>query len=147
MVDNFMDEKVIQDVEQVVEEPEIAPKKKAPLTREKKRIIFYTLMLIFPMAQFLLFYVYVNFYEILLAFKMFVPIEGSAVGFVETFTFDNFRYVFNFIFVSKNIPLITNSILYYILHTAVGTSLALAFSYYIYKKYFPLGTMWLQRLL
>ena len=136
MVDKFMDEQVLQDVEQMVEEPEIAPKKKAPMTREKKRILFYTLMLIFPMAQFLLFYVYVNFYEISLAFQMHVAKENEAVGYDILLTFDNFKYAYNFIFQAKNIPLVTNSVIYYVLHTAIGTSLALAFSYYIYKKYF-----------
>lgn len=131
-----MDEQILQDVEQIVEEPEITPKKKAPMTREKKRVLFYTLMLIFPMLQFLVFYVYVNFYEILLAFQEYEAIEGVANKLNVKYTLGNFKFVYNYIFNTTNIPLITNSVIYYVLHTAIGTSLALAFSYYIYKKYF-----------
>ena len=135
-----MDEQVLNNTENTIEteglNQEPAPKAKQPLKRETKRIIFYTLMMIFPFAQFLLFYVYVNFSEILLAFQQYAPIVGQEVGYDITYTFENFKYVYAFIFNKGNIPLITNSVIYYILHTAIGTSLALGFSYYIYKKYF-----------
>ena len=105
-----MDEKILQNDEQFVEEnyEENAPKKKAPLTRETKRKIFYTLMMIFPMAQFLLFYVYVNFSEILLAFQMYTESVG-AIGYDITYTLDNFVYVFNYVFNTQNIPVASNS--------------------------------------
>ncbi len=131
-----MDEQILQGEELIVEQPENKPKQKTPMKRETKRIVFYTLMMIFPMLQFLIFYVYVNFSEILLAFQMYAPIEGQAVGYHITYSLENFVYVFNYVFNVRNIPLITNSVIYYVLHTVVGTTLALAFSYYIYKKYF-----------
>ncbi len=144
MVVKIMDEQILQNEEQFVEEsenlinesPEEGTPKKPPMKRETKRIIFYTLMMIFPMAQFLLFYVYINFSEIMLAFQLYAIDPNDAENYIITFSTVNFEFVFNFLFQVKNIPLVTNSVIYYVLHTAVGTTLALAFSYYIYKKYF-----------
>ncbi len=130
-----MDEKILQDVELNANETENTPKQKQPMRRETKRIVFYTLMMIFPMAQFLLFYVYVNFSEIMLAFQTYTESAG-AIGYDISWSVDNFVFVFNYVFNANNIPLITNSVIYYVLHTVVGTTLALAFSYYIYKKFF-----------
>ena len=131
-----MEEKVLNNFDANGMEAEPAPKVKQPMKRETKRIIFYTLMMIFPFAQFALFYVYVNFSEIMLAFQVYAEKTGSAIGFDITYSLENFAYVYNYVFNKGNIPLITNSVIYYVLHTAIGTTLALAFSYYIYKKYF-----------
>ncbi len=111
-----------------------SPKKDNRLTREKKRLIFYVLMLILPLAQFLIFYVYVNISSILLGFQKYTEKAGS-IGYDITFTWDNYIYVFNFLAKPHNLPLITNSLIYFVIHLGIGTTLALVFSYYIYKQY------------
>ena len=43
-------------------------KQKKTYTRKQKRLVFYMLMFALPLLQFLLFYLYVNFNSIILAF-------------------------------------------------------------------------------
>ena len=102
-----MEEKVLNNVDESGMETEPAPKVKQPMRRETKRIIFYTLMMIFPFAQFLLFYVYVNFSEIMLAFQVYTEKTGAAIGYDITYSVENFVYVYNFVFNTDNSPFFT----------------------------------------
>ena len=52
-------------------------KKKRVLRGKDKDLIFYTLMMIFPVVQFAVMYIGVNFNSILLAFKKIDTISGS----------------------------------------------------------------------
>jgi ABC-type sugar transport system permease subunit len=100
--------------------------------KEKTRdFIFYIGLLALPLLQFSIFYVGVNFNSILLAFKKIDPLSG-AEGWVG---FDNFKRVFQD---WQGMPLFSyafkNSFIVYLCSLLVGISLAVLFSYYIYKK-------------
>ena len=111
------------------------PKKKI-LTREKKRVIFYSIMLILPLLHTLIFYFYLNFSSILLAFQKYELVFTPTLHYEITYTFDNFVSVLTYITAPNHVSMITTSVIYFAIHLVVGTSLALLFSYYIYKKYF-----------
>ncbi len=103
------------------------PKKKT-LPREKKKLIFYTLMMIFPIMQFCVFYIFLNFTSLRLAFQKY----DENMNFV--YTFENFVTVFKFL--PQNLGLIFNSLIFFVFNLTIGSLLALFFSYYIFKKYF-----------
>ncbi len=105
------------------------PAKKV-LSREKKRLIFYILMLIFPLANFSLFYIYVHFDMFKLAFMTY---EETAFGYVGEFVwFENFVFVVNLM--STRMHMVGLSVSFY-LFTLSMMPIAVIFSYYIYKGY------------
>ncbi len=106
----------------------VHPKKRS--ARNRGRLIFYIGMSAIPLLQFAIFYVAVNFNSLLFAFQrydydvgayLWAGTENFARMFREFATIEYFRYAFS------------NSFLLYGLTLVVGTSLALFFSYYIYK--------------
>lgn len=102
------------------------------LTRKTKRLIFYTLMVALPFAQFLLFYVYVHFNSILMAFKI-NTIEGNKM--VTTWTFGgNFEAVFNNLKNDEYIGVV-NSLKNYFITFFTSGIFSVFFSYYVYKKF------------
>lgn len=110
-------------------------KEKRVLKRTHKRIIFYTLMMILPMLNFLVFYVYQNFSTIFLAFKEYELVTGE--GYKETYTvFNNFKIIFrNLAHIKSGLwDMIFNSFVLFLVKTGLGLGLAIVFSYYIYKK-------------
>lgn len=105
-------------------------KKKRVLRGKDKDLIFYTLMMIFPVVQFAVMYIGVNFNSILLAFKKIDTISGSY-----EWTFSNIiNAVDLFVHSSTLISAAKNSLIAYVVLTFIGTPLGLIFSYYIYKK-------------
>ena len=99
-------------------------------SRYMKRLIFYICILALPLLQFAVFYLYVNFDSIILAFQTYdIAPEG---GYVASFAgLQNFK---NVIEILKNKPqLIENSLILFGFEFCVGIPLALMFSYYIYK--------------
>ncbi|GEM_PF-220502 len=99
--------------------------------RKRNDIIFYCLMLAFPVVQFCIFYIGVNFNSILLTFKKydFVTGQWSFAG------FENISKVLSDI--SSQYVLIQsakNSLICYFVGLITGVPLSLFFSYYIYKK-------------
>lgn len=111
------------------------PKKKKIMSRTKKRIAFYSIMLIAPLLHTLVFYFYLNFSSILMAFQIYSKAAGF-LGYDVSYSLDNFIVVINYISNPMYTPLITNSVIFFLAQTAIGTTAALVFSYYIYKKYF-----------
>lgn len=101
------------------------------LSRKTKRIIFYILMLALPLIQFAIFYVYVNFKSIGMAFMEYPKFDffgenGKFVG------FKNFGIVFDIL---KARPyLLTNSLTLAFFMLCVAMPLAIFFSFYVYKK-------------
>ena len=99
-----------------------------------KKLLFYCCLIAFPLLQYAIFYVYVNFNSILMAFSTYDKMSNvmSITG------FDNFVDVFNEFFHSKesvNFEIrFRNSVIDYLIKTVVGTGGSLFFSYYIYKK-------------
>lgn len=103
------------------------------MSRNKKRLIFYILLLVLPLLQFAVFYIYVNFNSIIMAFSTYE--EGEA-GYIQSFGLSQFSQnmsnVFNMF--KDNSHIITNSLILFCFETLLGLPLALIFSYYLYKK-------------
>lgn len=113
-------------------------KKIGMLTRKKKRLLFYSIVIALPVLQFAIFYGYVNFSFILQAFQKY-SLMPDGTGYNVTFgLFDNFKAVFNTL-VTDNFSMVWTSLLGYLIGLGIGTPLALFFSYYLYKKYFMSG--------
>lgn len=107
--------------------------KKHTLSRNKKRLIFYIALLVFPLIQFAVFYIYVNFNSIIMAFSTY---EDSGSGYIQSFGFSQFASNMSKVFETfGNAPyIITNSLILFCFDTVLGLPLALIFSYYLYKK-------------
>jgi len=106
---------------------------KTRFTKKQKDLIFYVLMLVIPITQFLIFYVGVNFNSILLAFRSYNPLDGtySFVG------FDNFNRVFSDLSNQSMFQIaMSNTINAFFVGVIVGMTSGLIFSYYIFKKFF-----------
>lgn len=105
---------------------------KPKLNNKQKDLIFYCLMLAFPVTQFVVFYLGVNFNSILLAFRKYDVLSGQ-------FTWaglDNFRQVFNdFSRLALFEIALKNSLWAFVFGLLFGTFFGLIFSYYIYKKF------------
>ena len=103
--------------------------------QKKKDLLFYILLLAWPITQFCVFYIGVNFNSILMAFQNYDMTTGKS-----TFVwFANFRELF---YNLANDPLyitaIKNSFKLWGVGLLVSMPIGLLFSYYIYKKR-PLG--------
>lgn len=108
-------------------------KKKGLNSREKNRLLFYSCFIFIPLLQFLVFYIYVNFNSIMLAFQQF-EVKTGAIGYnIKFAAFDNFKTAFKII--GENFFMIKNSAIMFICSTLVGLSLALLLSFYLYKRF------------
>lgn len=99
--------------------------------RSRKSLIFYVSLMAWPMLQFAIFYVCINFNSILLAFKKidaqtFETLEWTFSNFTDWFTrLNDFEQLKNAFLVSLKT---------YGLTLVISVPLALFFSYYIFKK-------------
>ena len=109
--------------------------KKTPLKRKTKRNIFYFAMIFLPMLQFAIFYIYVNFNSIVLAFQNYELNENFL--FDVTFTVGNFKTVWDLLV--ERSYLITNALIKFAVVVIIDYPLALIFSFYIYKKWVGSG--------
>ncbi len=110
----------------MIEETNIKAQK--VLSRDKKRLLFYTVMMIFPVVQFSIFYIYMNFTAFKLAF------EEYDLAYNVSYTFNNFKTIFEFLSLDTSIKMFTNSLLFFAFTLIVGSVAALFFSFYIFKK-------------
>lgn len=105
--------------------------KKFNLTDKKRKLLFYILLMAWPVLQFSVFYIGVNFNSILLAFKQVDVLDYTKYA----WTFDNFR---NWFADSALLKELTSAILVslesYVIMLVVSVPLGLLFAYYIYKK-------------
>ena len=110
-------------------------KKRVGLSRQQNRLIFYCIMLIWPVIQVGIFYFAVNFNAIILAFQTMVPKVG-AIGYDVAFdpTFATFKTAWNELIVG-HLTFFINGIKFYAVDFPASLLLALSFSFYIYKKY------------
>lgn len=104
-------------------------------TRRKgidKDLIFYCIVLIYPLLQCAFFFIGVNFNSIILAFQRYDALNAVYLP----YGFGNFQRVWTEL-VSSSILIdaLLNSILVWFCGTAIGTTLSVLFSYYIFKKY------------
>lgn len=106
------------------------------LRRETKLKIFYACMIVLPLLHFFIYYIYINFDTVVMSFKTYFinpetnRLDSKWVG------LQNFKTIFQF-FNDKPIRVIAirNSIIFYLFKLIVGMSIALIFSFYIYKKF------------
>lgn len=112
-------------------EKQVQVSKKTPMKKRHKDMIFVACLVTLPLIHYLIFYVYVNFNSIMLAFQRYDN------GVYVWNGLENFKRLINeFMREGYMAICIKNSLIYYVVHTAVGTTATLFFSYYIYKKRF-----------
>ena len=100
------------------------------------KTLFITLMLIYPLAQFLVFFVYANFNNIMMAFKAFRT-DGSSY-FIGLKNFYNV-----FMGIDANLIQISffNHLSMFFITWFIGMPLNILFGYYLYKKKFGHGVI------
>lgn len=112
---------------------EIQKKKNNFLTKRVSRAIFYICVVALPVLQFCIFYIYLNFNSIILAFQKYsLPTEG--MGYVVSFAgFKNFASAWQH-FVNSKFMLI-NSLRLLLCELIIALPLAVLFSFYIHKNF------------
>lgn len=100
--------------------------------RRRSRLLFYSIGLSLPVLQFCIFYIYTNFNSFLLAFQDYEARRG-ALGYEITFAgFANFKTAA--LTIGNNLYMLKNSFIMFLCSTLLGITLALVFSFYMYKK-------------
>ena len=126
-----MEEKVLKAVSS---ENRLKNKDKKPMQSGKKKdMIFYILMMAWPILQFCVFYIGVNANSILMAFQ-----KLDIGGRVTSWTFENMKRALEQLLGLDGTTVFASaakrSLQAYAVSLFVGTPLGLLFSYYIYKK-------------
>jgi ABC-type sugar transport system permease subunit len=101
-----------------------------------KDLIFYIVMLAFPVLQFCLFYIGVNGRSFLFSFQKIW--YDSNLTRVTEFSLDSIKLAFENLTGPDLGPVLGTSFLAFVCTYFIGTTLALLFSYFIYKK-LPMG--------
>lgn len=100
-------------------------------SKQKNKLIFYSIFIAIPVLHFLVFYVYINFNSIVMAFQKYVVEDGKGLVSKPAY-FENFKTAWaSFI---DNPLRLRNSLLFNGINIFIGTPLILLFSFYIYKK-------------
>lgn len=103
--------------------------KKKKMSRQLR---FHILMLIFPVAQFVVFYIGVNLNSFLLAFQNY----NNATSEFEWVGFANFQRIWTELVEFHTLrDALANSLIVWFFTSFMGTVMAVFFSYYIYKKF------------
>lgn len=116
----------------------IAPKRKNQKLQKRADLIFCLVILLIPTVQFCIFYIGVHFNSLLLSIQQYDAETGKyyIVG------FDNIAKVFkDFVTEEVMIKGLRNSLVFYLVNLLVGTTLAILFSYVIFKKVPMYGTL------
>ncbi|MBQ2986757.1 MAG: sugar ABC transporter permease [Tyzzerella sp.] len=102
----------------------------ATRSRERSALRFYCVMMAFPILQFCVMWIGVNFNSILLAFKEY----DASLNF--TWTMDNFKGVFEGLVKDATVrDAFKNSIIFWLVTTIITFPTSLGISYYIYRNY------------
>ncbi len=109
-------------------------KPKRVRTRNQKRLLFYALMFALPLLQFAIFYIYVNFNSIIIAFQEQVARPGVGTGYEVKASLEPFKWAFNQFFSKESGLMLWRSVQLLICQLVIVTPLALLFSYYIAKE-------------
>ena len=97
------------------------------------KILFYACIVALPLLQFAIFYIGVNVNSFVLAFQEW----DGELGVHKWHGIENFKQVINDFFNDGQVKIaMKNSLLLFVIGVLLGTTLALLFSYYIYKKQF-----------
>lgn len=106
----------------------LALKRSSASATKRQDLIFQLILLAWPVLQFAIFYIYVNFNSLRLAFNFGENVNGGFFYYFESlFANDGFRDLLKAALIS---------IALYLSTAAVSIPLALFFAYYISKKYF-----------
>lgn len=98
------------------------------------RWLFIATFMAFPVINFCIFYLYVNFDSFLMAFQR--PVMGQGFGATE-WSLENFRTIFRLMNISENGALwqaFVNTVLFFLAGMVIGLPLSVLMSYFIYKK-------------
>ncbi len=114
-------------------EANVIEKKPRHLTRRTSEIIFIIAMLFFPVLQFTLFWIIPNFNSLILGFQS--PTTGS-------FTLENFKQFFKFLFEGKNLTgqyneivyALKNSLIFVAVSIFICTPIVVFFSYVLFRR-------------
>ncbi len=116
-----------------------SPKKvKQPnlMNKKQKRLIFYIVMISWFILNLAIFYVYVNIRSISMAFQEYSVDKTTGLLQSKFVGLKNFKYVIDQLVTrNKTEYILLTTFLSYGFGLLVGTTLALVFSYYIYKKF------------
>lgn len=99
-----------------------------------RRRFFIFCFLAFPVINFLIFYVYVNFDAFFMAFQR--PVTGQGFG-ATVWSMENFKTIFRLLSFSEDGILwqaFLNTVLFFLAGMLVGLPLSILMSYFIYKK-------------
>ncbi len=103
--------------------------------RERARLLFYISIVVLPLLQFSIFYIYINFNSIKMAFFTY---KSSAEGYYYEFAaFKNFADAFKLL--GDSGYMVKNSMTMWLVHLIIGTPLQFLFSFYIAKRYAGAG--------
>ena len=100
--------------------------------RKRKQIVFFTSLVVLPLLQFCIFYIYVNINSFILAFQKYAWNENGLGLNVSFAGWKNFSQAFDIL--ADSGYMVINSLQLFLWSTVLGLTLALLFSYYIYKK-------------
>lgn len=112
--------------------PTLEVKKQKYSSRLKKRAIFYTCIVAPFMIQFAIFYFYVNIETFILAFQKYVMVAPGKPYKIVFAGVENFVAAFNWLTANPHYYL--NTLQFYLWELVIGFTLALLFSYYLYKR-------------
>ena len=103
---------------------------KPMMSGKRKDMIFYILIMAFPVAQFAVFYIVVNGGSFLLSFQNINILTDTT-----TWTFDSIARMAKMLVTDSGmLTVLKTSLVSYLLLLVIGTPLGLLFSYYIFKK-------------
>lgn len=108
----------------------VTPKKRLRINNKK---IFYYSLLAYPLLQFCIFYIGVNFQSVLFAFQKY---ENNKFVFLTEDILGNFKDIINHFGVKDNTVLwaFQNSVILWVFSIIFGMGIAIFFSYYIFKR-------------
>ena len=106
--------------------------KKGLTQARRNKLIFYSILIAFPVLHYLVFYVYINFNSFILAFREYYVDSDLGVFTYRLVGFDNFLEALK-ILKTESLA-VGNSFLLLAIQLFITTPLALLFSFYIYKK-------------
>lgn len=99
--------------------------------RDKGEFIFFLSLIAIPILQVAIFYFYVNFNSVMMAFKSYYTLEDKYVWDFGV----NFVRIWNELGSSIIWDALKNSVIVWLFTAVLGTLLSILFSYYIFKKW------------
>lgn len=115
--------------------PQKSEKKITAKSSSRRAQIFCICMLVYPLLQWLIFYVYANFNSIMLAFQQYDTDTGKFVFLPVDNIFMNFKNVIHDLFDGELLgKYFKNGVIMHGVTTLVGYPVSLMFAYIIYKK-------------